>query len=118
MGSYSIILLLVKEKFEIDTKGHFENVICTYYDELKDYVDLNGNFMDDGNSGTGTANTYKLNSISKYVKFNTAVRYPVGNPVYSISQDKIKIERIFNPGAESTACCGCSKSTVRDIRQP
>lgn len=104
---YSIILLLVKEKFEIDTKGHFENVICTYYDELKDYVDLNGNFIDDGNSGTETANTFKLNPISKYIKFSTAVRYLVENPIYSISQDKIKIERIYNPGIEAYSADYC-----------
>lgn len=104
---YSIILLLVKGKFEIDTEGHFNNIICTYYDELKGYIDLNGNFTDDGDVGTGTANAFSLIPISTYVKFNTVVRYPVENPIFSILQDKIKIERIYNPGIEAYSAYYC-----------
>ncbi|MDE7444633.1 MAG: hypothetical protein K2N15_02830 [Lachnospiraceae bacterium] len=104
---YSIILLLVKGKFEIDTEGHFKNIICTYYDELKEYIDLNGNFTDDGDVGTGTANAFSLIPISTYVKFNTVVRYPVENPIFSILQDKIKIERIYNPGIEAYSADYC-----------
>lgn len=104
---YSIILLLVKGKFEIDTEGHFNNIICTYYDELKGYIDLNGNFTDDGDVGTGTANAFSLIPISTYVKFNTVVRYPVENPIFSILQDKIKIERIYNPGIEAYSADYC-----------
>lgn len=104
---YSIILLLVKEKFEIDTEGHFENIICTYYEELKEYIDLNGSFIDDGDVGTGTANAFNLIPISTYVRFNTAARYPVENPIYSILQDKIKIEKIFNPGIEAYSADYC-----------
>jgi len=40
---YSIILFFV-QGYAIKTKGHIENVLCTLYNELKKYIDLNGNF--------------------------------------------------------------------------
>lgn len=97
---YSIILLLVEGHYTINTIGHFENIICTYYNDLKEYVDRDGNFTDDGDIGSGSANSFNLASTSAHFKFNTVVRYPVKNPAYEITECKLIIKSIYNPGYE------------------
>lgn len=105
---YSIILLLVKDKYEVNTKGHFENVICTMYNDLKEYVDMSGNFTDDCGSGEGADVSFNLIAISSDLHFNTAVRYPVKNPTYEISDDgRVIIKSIYDPGYASYSADYC-----------
>ena len=96
---YSIIILLVKGRYDINTKGHFENVICTMYNDLKKHVDISGKFTDDGDKGEGTDDSFNLIAISSDIHFNTIVRYPVQNPSYEIDNDRrVIIKSIYNPG--------------------
>ncbi|AGY75885.1 hypothetical protein [Clostridium autoethanogenum] len=108
---YSIILILVKGKYEIATDGHFENVICTYYSDLKSYVDTNGNFTDDGNMGAGSVTSFNLMPISSYVHFNTVVRYPIVSSNYDISEGRIRvnIKSISDPGYKRYSTDYCIK---------
>ena len=115
---YSIILLLVKGKYEIETVGHFINVICTHYSELKDYVDRNGNFTDDGDMGIGSANSFTLMPISSHLYFNTAVRYPVLNSTYEIIEDRIYISSIFYPGFEGYSADYCITNNEKEYVIP
>ncbi|QXE19323.1 hypothetical protein [Clostridium sp. 001] len=105
---YSIILILVKGKYEIETEGHFQNVICTYYGKLKNYVDEDGNFTDDIGVG-GTATSSNLIPIGFYTQLKTAVRYPVVNPKYDISEGRINIRSIYNPGSQYYSVDYCVK---------
>ena len=115
---YSIILILVRGKYEIATKGHFQNVICTYYSDLKDYIDIDGNFMDDGDRGLGSVSSFKLMPISPYVRLNTVVRYPVINPSYDISEDRVTIKSIYNPGYECYSADYCVKYNNKEYIIP
>ncbi len=105
---YSIILLLVKGEFGVNTKGHFLNVISTYYSELKDYVDRNGNFVDDGDMGIGgSASSFILMALYSHLHLNTVARYPVIDSVYEINEDRILIRSIYDPGFERYSADYC-----------
>lgn len=88
---YSIIILLVKGNYVINTKGHFEGIISTYYKELKDYIDNHGNFKDN--------NEYKLKDISLSTKLKTMLRYYVEYNVsnYKVEDNRIVICNRYNP---------------------
>lgn len=80
---YSIIILLVNDRNSLKTKGHYDNIIAAYYNELKEYVDNNGNFSDD-------FSTQLLSTLS-FTKLKTSVRYLYENADYTKNNDKIKI---------------------------
>lgn len=80
---YTIIILLINDKNFLKTKGHYGNIIATYYSELKEYVDKNGNFSDDFSTS--------LLSILSFTELKTSVRYLYENTDYTENINKINI---------------------------
>jgi hypothetical protein len=115
---YSIILILVRGEYEIATEGHLENVICMFYSELKNFVDVKGNFIDDGDMGNGAINSFKLLPISSYIHLNTCMRYLGENPNYDIDGDRITIKSIYNTVGNQYSVDYCVRYNKKEYAIP
>ncbi len=56
--------------------------------------------------------------ISSYVHFNTEIRYHVVNPNYDISEDRINIKSIYDPGYQWYSADYCVKYNNKEYVIP
>lgn len=80
---FSAIVFIVIDNYKLKTDGHFNGIIRSYYDELKDYVDQSGNFRD--------KNSNLLKPISNGTRIKPYHRTVVIHPEYKIHDNTLII---------------------------
>lgn len=80
---FSIMVFIVMDNYKLKTVGHFNGIIRSYYDELKEYIDKLGNLQDE----------YKglMKSISNGIRIKPNKRNIIIHPKYEISNNTLTI---------------------------